>query len=387
MKVISESKIGIEYLSDVISSCEQNGIECIVDDNAGDILYYLPEMGKYGDDRLLQNSGESIFDLVTDRELLADVLLTARGDKFKEFAVRWNDLQKKGENENVYKTANCSPIRGNFTESINDEVETDSKVRNIMSMIDKYAVMYLDGMTGEKSMDMELHRLHADIRDKIEELIEKCAPIRENFNEGMDNPNDWSASEGEVVIVWDTDEYEDFGIFKGEGSTYLIDYDRVDTHDDLINEVCRLIGKEYPDLDFDTSDFVIVNEDEFWEQRGGNPGKWQDEMYSEDSLGKSNKYDVEIEFTEGEDDVVEKIPNWATTYIMYGDASDNLTDEDIQMVDDFIDKLASQGISLVSPIEGTESGLESHPAFGDACDTTDWSCETSTVYESGESDK
>ena len=72
---------------------------------------------------------------------------------------------------------------------------------------------------------------------------------------------------------------------------------------------------------------------------------------------------------------------------MYGDASDNLTDEDIQMVDDFIDKLASQGISLVSPIEGTESGFESHPAFGDACDTTDWSCETSTVYESGESDK
>ena len=35
MKVIvSESKLGIEYLADVISSCDQNGVECIVDDKA-----------------------------------------------------------------------------------------------------------------------------------------------------------------------------------------------------------------------------------------------------------------------------------------------------------------------------------------------------------------
>ena len=88
---------------------------------------------------------------------------------------------------------------------------------------------------------------------------------KERVYETIDDSDDWSASEGEVEIMWDTDEYEDFGIFKGEGSTYLIDYDRVDTHDDLINEVCRMIGKEYPDLDFGTDDFVVVNEDEFWE--------------------------------------------------------------------------------------------------------------------------
>ena len=61
----------------------------------------------------------------------------------------------------------------NESKMSNNEIENDSKVRKIMSMIDKYADMYLDGMTGEKSMDMELHRLHADIRYKIEELIEK----------------------------------------------------------------------------------------------------------------------------------------------------------------------------------------------------------------------
>ncbi len=117
MKVIvTESKLGIEYLADVISSCDQNGIECIVDDNAGEILYYLPKEGRYGDDKLLQNSDEYIFDLVKDKEQLVNVLRDAKGDEFKEFAVKWNDLQKKEEADEVYKTKHCNPIRGNFSE-------------------------------------------------------------------------------------------------------------------------------------------------------------------------------------------------------------------------------------------------------------------------------
>lgn len=121
MKVIvSESKLGIEYLADVISSCNQNGIECIVDDNAGEILYYLPKEGRYGDDKLLQNSEESIFDLVKDKERLVNVLRDAKGDEFKEFAVKWNGLQTKGEDEEVYKTDHCNPIRGNFSESMDN---------------------------------------------------------------------------------------------------------------------------------------------------------------------------------------------------------------------------------------------------------------------------
>ena len=182
-----------------------------MDDNAGEILYYLPKEGKYGDDKLLQNSDESIFDLVKDKEHLVNVLKDAQGDEFKEFAVKWNDLQKKGEDEEVYKTDHCNPIRG-------------------------------------------------------------------NFSEGMDNPNDWSASEGEVEIIWDTTEFlDEFGIDIGDTETLVIDYDRVDTHDMLIEEVIRLLEDEYPGIVVGADDFVIDNEDEFWEQRGGNPGKWQDE--------------------------------------------------------------------------------------------------------------
>ena len=374
MKVIvTESKIGIEYLSDVISTCDQNGIECIVDDHSGEILYYLPKEGRYGDDKLLQNSDESIFDLVQDKERLASVLKDAQGDEFKEFAVQWNALQKKGDDDEVYKTQHCNPIRGNFAESsfgckydarsLTEKVAawyekaypTDQEMADEMrprrstfqdvlgaleSGKDVYEVIGADDSIVRERVFEELSKLtgkdydyfydkwlHTNYEEsnmrrmghKFSEKARNTRPLtakdREEFEKfrkrwkslgkkkkddseeeedyvddfGLrvngieaqvsesDDPRDWSASEGEVEIMWDTDEYEDFGIFKGEGSTYLIDYDRVDTHDDLINEVCRLIGKEYPDLDFDPSDFVIVNEDEFWEQRGGNPGKWKDD--------------------------------------------------------------------------------------------------------------
>ena len=174
MKVmINESKMSIEYISSMIEDCDANGLMAIADDAGGEIYIFDPKSNLYATSKSLMEADATIDDIIKDDELKNEVMLPTIGDKFKEFAVKWNDLEKKGEDEEVYKTKKCAPIHGNFTESINDEVENDSKVRNIMSMIDKYADMYLDGMTGEKSMDMELHRLHADIRYKIEELIEK----------------------------------------------------------------------------------------------------------------------------------------------------------------------------------------------------------------------
>ena len=38
-KNICESKLGIEYIADVLSSCEQNGVQCIVDDANG--IFYV----------------------------------------------------------------------------------------------------------------------------------------------------------------------------------------------------------------------------------------------------------------------------------------------------------------------------------------------------------
>lgn len=377
--VVSESTLGPDYIGDVVVSCDRTEIkfpgsdevfhmECIVDDANGEIYYYEPKLARYATDKLLHENDLDIWEVLKNPDLINEVFLDAHGDEFKEFAVKWNGLQTKGEDDEVYKTQTCRPIRGNFTEG--NQIDSaivywkDSRIQpHVISQVHSLieALYVLDGMQdSEPEGDLpEIDHIRIGNKDYDQAAIEQYRADLDDmvYDESMDdNPRDLSDSEGEVEIMWDTDEYEDFGIFKGDGSTYLIDYDRADTHDRLVDEVCRMIGKEYPDLDFGTDDFVIVNEDEFWEQRGGNPGQ-------------------------GEDDVVEKIPNWATTYIMYGDVPDNLTDEDIKLVDDFIDRLASQGIALISPIEGTESEFEPHPAFGDACDTTDWSCEKTTPID------
>lgn len=190
MKVmISESKLGIEYLADVISSCDQNGIECIVDDNAGEILYYLPKEGRYGDDRLLQNSDESIFDLVTDKERLVNVLKDAQGDEFKEFAVKWNDLQKKGEDEEVYKTQHCNPIRGNFSEGIDDNPNDWSANEDeveVQWMID-------DKELGIESGEIETVVIDLGLVDCFEELVYQVELALEKAHGGMrfDYDDEW----------------------------------------------------------------------------------------------------------------------------------------------------------------------------------------------------
>ena len=74
-------------------------------------------------------------------------------------------------------------------------------------------------------------------------------------------------------------------------------------------------------------------------------------------------------------DTVEGIPNWAAYYIEYGETNADMTDEDVEMVDAFLEKMAEQGIHLIEPISGTENEFNPYPAFGDACDTTDWTCE------------
>lgn len=99
----------------------------------------------------------------------------------------------------------------------------------------------------------------------------------------------------------------------------------------------------------------------------------RNEMTDEPSQDESKrKYEF---FESNDEDSIDGIPNWATCYIMYGDDS-GLDEDDKKLVDEFLADLSNDGIELVSPIDGTENEFNSYPAFGDACDTTDWSCRT-----------
>jgi hypothetical protein len=70
-------------------------------------------------------------------------------------------------------------------------------------------------------------------------------------------------------------------------------------------------------------------------------------------------------------DVVERVPQWAVTYLEYGDDS-SLEPHDKVLVDRFVDKLLKEGFRLVAPVDGSESEFEPHPAFGLACETVDY---------------
>ena len=145
-----------------------------------------------------------------------------------------------------------------------------------------YDEVMLDAIGKEfEKFSVKWNEYQKQVGDNDIMATKNCSRIIGNYNENYeDDPRDWSASEGEIEIVWDTDDLEDFGVFRGDTSTYLVDYDMVSSHEDLIEEVIGMIGEEYPDLDFGRDDFIIINEDEFWEQRGGNPGLWDDDDLS-----------------------------------------------------------------------------------------------------------
>lgn len=244
MKRFNESRLGLGHIAEVLRTAKDAGVQAIVNDADGLFFLYDPTKKEWVilDNAYLSRIDATIFDVIEDRSTFGQVWWDCRATEFEDFKVEWNKLfsaSAQGD-EDVFASSNCEPIE-------DDE--------------------FVD-----------------DFGDRVNGIEARVSESRD-FDEDMDDPNDWSASEGEVEIIWDTDEYEDFGIFSGDTSHYVIDYDRVDTHDGLINEVCRLIGKEYPDLDFDPSDFIIANEEEFWEQRGENPGKWDDDddLYLESS--------------------------------------------------------------------------------------------------------
>ena len=68
---------------------------------------------------------------------------------------------------------------------------------------------------------------------------------------------------------------------------------------------------------------------------------------------------------------VRNVPQWAVNYLVNADSS-GLTDEDRQMVDRWILKLAGEGLELLCPIDGSENEFCSAPAFGLACGTVDF---------------
>lgn len=73
-------------------------------------------------------------------------------------------------------------------------------------------------------------------------------------------------------------------------------------------------------------------------------------------------------------DIIENVPQWAVTYLEYGDDS-SLEPHDKSLVDGFVDRLLKEGLRLGAPVDGSEREFVRHPAFGLACGTVDYTVE------------
>lgn len=116
--MFNESKMGVEYIADVISACEAKGLMCIIDDANNEGYVYNPSDNKYFTFSDLRKCDCDVWDVLDDQEVYDEFVSTiTNGDKFKDFAIKWNALEKKDDSDEVFMTNRCAPIHGNFTES------------------------------------------------------------------------------------------------------------------------------------------------------------------------------------------------------------------------------------------------------------------------------
>ena len=71
---------------------------------------------------------------------------------------------------------------------------------------------------------------------------------------------------------------------------------------------------------------------------------------------------------------VDGIPEWAASYLMYGDGS-GMEEDDVRECDKYEEQLLADGLRLVCPDDREEPSFDSWPAFGLACDTRTWIAE------------
>lgn len=165
MNKIDESKLGVEYIASTIDDCDANGLMAIADDVGGEIYIYDPKSNLYATSKSLMEADASIDDIIKDEELKNEVMQPATGDEFKEFSVKWNDLEKKGEDEEVYKTKKCAPIHGNFAESIDGE--SNPVVEEIMDLVAEYGDTVYDSINGDEVIEEKMTSLYSQIREKV----------------------------------------------------------------------------------------------------------------------------------------------------------------------------------------------------------------------------
>ena len=341
MKRFTESKFGLEYLWDeVITPANDNGVQCIVDDNAdGGIYLYDPIKKQWATSQTLKEFRVDVTDAIEDRDTYGQAWLDCRDPEFRDFAIKWDELQKKSDADNVYKTKKCELIRLAANEATLSDGDMDDNVsewyaerfpdddlagrinkqvtfQDVMDCIDYGADIYdlletfdstirerlfaeLSARTGieygklyRKWLKNSAFDESGDSKDMKEDDYDSPTDDEEykDSEEYEDDPNDWSASGDEVEVQWMIDDKE-LGIESGDIETVVIDLGLVDCFEELVYQVELALEKAHGGMRFDYYDeWILVDADNLLKRFGYN-------MNESESNGGT--MDVTLTFTHG----------------------------------------------------------------------------------------
>lgn len=356
-RIMNESSYGLEYIWDnLMPLCKGTGLHIIVNDVPKNrcILIYDTVGKRYLEWTDELSARASMDDEVGLDEVLEDDALWKKYTNsisdpgFKDFEIKWNNLIHS-DSINVHKDKGAAQFQDKFTES------TSSNEVTIRWLIDNDDAGIFEGdvehfIVDDSVIDDEeglINAVQKEIRDEygipyyydMEEwefvdspAIESGVPLRDVIMAQKDREDEWDMEDGDVV----------YGGAPVDRRCWVCNR-KFYTKD---GGGCDKFNRDYcPDCAEEMDDEIVY--------------RYSD--HPERHFSESDEFD----------NIVEGIPNWATTYIMYNDDS-GLSEEDIAQTDAFIKELERDGQRLVEPIEGSENDFNSYPAFGDACDTSDW---------------
>ena len=341
MKVIVKESLGLEYVWDVISSCDQNGIQAIADNQNNEILFYDPKNKQYCTNKDLMNADYSIHDVFTDKSAREQVMKPTTGQGFEEFATKWDALQKS-DDPDIIKTKNCSMIRfsaneGNKTDSAvvywKDKSKRPMVLKNVRGLEDAFEdIRYTLSHEPGDIADIDHIKIGSKVYDRedIDDYLAHEHELEEldsMYSENIDDMNDWSATEDEVEVQWMIDDKE-LGIESGDIETVVIDLDLVDCFEELVYQVELALEKAHGGMRFDYDDeWILVDEVELIKRFGCS-------MSESESNGRTLDDSNDWSASEGEVEIV-----WTTDFPEYqievGDTDHFVVDFDVVLPNDY----------------------------------------------------
>lgn len=135
-RLMRESKLGAEYVWNVISTCDQNGLQAIADEEEAHILIYDPNGRVWATQDTMSMADADIWELVDSKRgdgvLWRQTMMPAKGEKWEQFKAEWNALCNVKNEYPYQKTPRTDPIADEVAESRKRRTSSDQGMNELV---------------------------------------------------------------------------------------------------------------------------------------------------------------------------------------------------------------------------------------------------------------